>query len=127
MEQLDLPIEKDRGLPHGRAWVVARGCGCPECEAARARLDAENRARATAVPPGSGPRRVSHNWRRPRWTKLRGAWVITEPPSVDFERGQLVNVANHTTGRVVQVKLGEFRGFKDVEPGLKLRCWRPVR
>lgn len=84
------------------------------------------RAEGTGVLPPAG-QRVRDVWRRPRWTKYRHGWAITEPPGESFRQGQVVNVVNHTTGVTKERRLARLLGEKAVEPGLKLRVWQPAR
>ena len=131
MEQGELAIEDDRGLPHGRAWVVAKGCSCPECAAARRRLDREVVAEDRKRPPLSRAERNDQDrlsfYKVPRFVKHgSGAWVVTQPPGRTYQPGETV-VVERASGDRVAKRVTRQRGHVNVGAGVTLPVWAHSR
>jgi hypothetical protein len=119
----------DPGLPHGRLWVVEKGCECPECSERRVLEERRALAEARAAEPQLPARQrdTQQRWSQPRWTKLRGRWVVTQPLDAQFWPGKRVMVRNHTKGTTIEVTLSEQAGMKYVEGTLELPVWWPTK
>lgn len=120
----------DAGLPHGRLWVMESGCECDECLESRRRRAWNAHAETRDLESREIPRQEREagvRWGRPRWTKLHGRWVVTEPPNEDFVPGTTTNVWSVHANTTKEVHLGSVAGSKEVEPGVHLRVFRPAR
>lgn len=116
-----MPKILDRGLAHGRLWVVNQGCECAECEARRVADRAERQAKertttADAIAEGRSQAGLS---RRPpvflskvRFRKTpRDGWTVIGPPSMIHvgmvaatnAQGQARQVYVHRVGAVFEI------------------------
>lgn len=112
----------DPGLPHGRLWVVEKGCECGECEARRfadrVHVEADVRAAESAkladerVARGL-PRRLPAPWlHKVRFKRPRGrGWCVIGPPELVVKgtimvtngQGRASQVFVHSVGAVFEI------------------------